>query len=152
MTRLLSKFRAGLRKTHSKLAHEIKRIVTRSARLDAAALEELEAALIAADLGMGMTTQIMTAVKRAYETQGRDGLDVFAIAAREIQGFCDSKGWRFCFIGGIAVQAQFRHQAFAQQVLDRLRRPGPLHPDTRRPLRVAARHVSGIDRAGGHHP
>ncbi len=25
-------------------------------------------------------------------------------AAREIQDFCDSKGWRFCFIGGIAVQ------------------------------------------------
>jgi hypothetical protein len=25
-------------------------------------------------------------------------------AAAEVQGFCQSRGWRFCFIGGIAVQ------------------------------------------------
>ncbi len=25
-------------------------------------------------------------------------------AAAELQGFCDAAGWRFCFIGGIAVQ------------------------------------------------
>ena len=46
---LFAKFKAGLQKTHSKLAHEIKRIITRSPKLDAAALEDLEAALIAAD-------------------------------------------------------------------------------------------------------
>jgi signal recognition particle GTPase len=65
-----SKFKAGLQKTHSKLAHEIKRIVTRSPKLDAASLEELEAALIAADLGVAVTAQIVAAVKLAYETQG----------------------------------------------------------------------------------
>ena len=68
-----AKFKAGLQKTHSKLAHEIKRILTRSPRLDAAALEELEAALIGADLGMAMTGQIVGAVKKAYETQGSAG-------------------------------------------------------------------------------
>jgi fused signal recognition particle receptor len=77
---LFQKFKAGLKKTHSQLAHEIKRIVTRSPRLDAATLEELEAALIAADLGLAMTAQIVAAVKHAYETQGGAGLDVFAIA------------------------------------------------------------------------
>ena len=82
---LFSKFKAGLQKTHSKLAHEIKRIVTRSPRLDAAALEELEASLIAADLGMDMTTQIVSAVKRAYETQGSTGMEVFAVARREVE-------------------------------------------------------------------
>ena len=46
---LFSKFRAGLQKTHSKLAHEIKRIVSRSPKLTGEALEELEAALIAAE-------------------------------------------------------------------------------------------------------
>jgi len=66
---LFSKFKAGLQKTHSKLAHEIKRIVTRSPKLDAASLEELEAALIAADLGMAVTSQIVAAVKHAYETR-----------------------------------------------------------------------------------
>jgi fused signal recognition particle receptor len=82
---LFQKFKAGLQKTHSKLAHEIKRIVTRSPRLDAATLEELEAALIAADLGLPVTRQIVAAVKHAYETQGGAGLDVFAIARAEIE-------------------------------------------------------------------
>src|SRR5262245_60634605 len=82
---LFAKFKAGLQKTHSKLAHEIKRIVTRSPKLDAASLEELEAALIGADLGMAVTTQIVSAVKKAYETQGGSGPDVFAVAEAEVQ-------------------------------------------------------------------
>src|SRR5213080_4304953 len=85
MTGLFTKFKAGLQKTHTRLAHEIKRIVTRSPRLDAAGLEELEAALIAADIGMAMTTQIVDAVQRTYETQGTDGPDVFAVAEREVE-------------------------------------------------------------------
>jgi fused signal recognition particle receptor len=67
------------------LVHEIKRIVTRSPKLDAAGLEELEAALIAADLGMAMTSQIVGAVKQAYETQGSAGMEVFAVARREVE-------------------------------------------------------------------
>ena len=82
---LFAKFKAGLQKTHSKLVHEIKRIVTRSPKLDAAALEELEAALIAADLGLAVTGQIVAAVKHAYETQGGAGLDVFSIARAEVE-------------------------------------------------------------------
>jgi fused signal recognition particle receptor len=82
---LFEKFRAGLQKTHGKLTHEIKRIVTRSPRLEADALEQLEAALISADLGIATTTQILEAVKKAYETQGAAGLDVFAVAEREVE-------------------------------------------------------------------
>src|ERR1700756_705 len=81
---LFDKFKAGLLKTHAKLTHEIKRIVTRSPRLTSGSIEELEAALIAADLGMPMTTQIVEAVRKAYETQGGSGLDVFAIASNEV--------------------------------------------------------------------
>jgi fused signal recognition particle receptor len=81
---LFSKFKAGLHKTHSKLAHEIKRIITRSPKLDATALEELEAALIGADLGMAMTAQIISAVKKDYETQGSAGRDVFVVAKQEV--------------------------------------------------------------------
>ena len=66
------KLKAGLQKTQSKLTHEIKRIVTRSPRLDGAAIEELEASLIAADLGMPMTTRIVDAVRRAT-VRRRDG-------------------------------------------------------------------------------
>jgi fused signal recognition particle receptor len=82
---LFAKFKAGLQKTHAKLAHEIKRIVTRSPKLESEAIEELEAALLAADLGMTMTQQIVAAVKRAYETQGAATLDVFAIAEQEVE-------------------------------------------------------------------
>ena len=82
---LFSKFKAGLAKTHAKLTHEIKRIVTRSPKLTAESLEEIEHALIAADLGMAMTTQIVAAVKHAYETQGTAGLDYLAVARTEIE-------------------------------------------------------------------
>jgi fused signal recognition particle receptor len=87
---LFDKFKAGLQKTHTRLAHEIKRIVTRSPRLDATSLEELEAALIAADLGMETTGQIVAAVKKGFESQGGSGLDVFAIAEREVQAVLSS--------------------------------------------------------------
>ena len=82
---LFAKFKAGLQKTHTKLVHEIKRIVTRSPRLDAAGLEELETALIGADFGMPTTSQIVDAVKQAYETQGGGGMEVFAVARREVE-------------------------------------------------------------------
>lgn len=82
---LFSKFKAGLAKTHARLTHEIKRIVTRSPKLTAESLEEIEQALIAADLGMVMTMQIVEAVKKAYESQGTAGLDYLAVARAEIE-------------------------------------------------------------------
>ncbi len=82
---IFAKFKAGLQKTHAKLVHEIKRIVTRSPRLTAGGIEELEIALIGADLGTAMTNQIITAVKKAYETQGTAGVDVFTIASGEVE-------------------------------------------------------------------
>ena len=82
---LFAKFKAGLAKTHAKLTHELKRIITRSPKLTAESLEEIEHALIAADLGMAMTSQIVAAVKKNYETQGTAGLDYLAIARAEIE-------------------------------------------------------------------
>ena len=70
MTGLFAKFKTGLQKTQEKLTHEIRRVVTRSPRLDAGGIEELEAALIGADLGMAMTSQIIDAVKKEYEKRG----------------------------------------------------------------------------------
>jgi fused signal recognition particle receptor len=82
---LFQKFKEGLSKTHSKLAHEIKRIVTASPKLTAGTIEELEASLIASDLGQAITAQIIAAVKKSYETQGRSGLEVFSIARAEVE-------------------------------------------------------------------
>ncbi len=82
---LFDKFKAGLQKTHNQLVHEIKRIVTRSPKLEGASLEELEGALIAADFGSAMTNDIVGAVRKAYESQGKGGLDVLDVAVQEIE-------------------------------------------------------------------
>ena len=82
---VFDKFKAGLAKTQAKLVHEIKRIITRSPKLTAESLEEIELALIGADLGVAMTAQILAAVKLAYESQGGAGLDYLAIARAEIE-------------------------------------------------------------------
>ncbi|MBI4661572.1 MAG: signal recognition particle-docking protein FtsY [Verrucomicrobia bacterium] len=78
------RLKSGLQKTHDKLVHEIKRIVSRSPKLTATSLEELEAALIAADFGLSMTGEIIVAVRKAYESQGGAGLDVIEIATQEV--------------------------------------------------------------------
>ena len=82
---LFQKFKEGLHKTQSKLFHEIKRIVTLSPKLTGSTIEELEAALLGADLGTAMTQQILAEVRKAYETQGRSGLAIFEIAQREVE-------------------------------------------------------------------
>src|SRR6266404_6024421 len=76
---LLQKFRDGLKKTSTKLASEIKHIVTRAPRLDAEALDELEAALISADFGVATATAIIERVREAGNP------DVLAIARAEIE-------------------------------------------------------------------
>ena len=76
---LFQKFRNGLKKTSSKLAGEIQRIVTRAPRLDAEALDELKAALISADFGIATATAIVERVREAGNP------DVLAIARAEIE-------------------------------------------------------------------
>ena len=82
---LFQKFKEGLHKTQAKLVHELKRIVTFSPKLTGATFEEVEAALLAADLGTAVTQQILDEAKKAYETQGRSGLDILDIARREVE-------------------------------------------------------------------
>ncbi len=79
------RLKEGLFKTQQKLVHEIKRIVTRSPRLTADSVEELEMVLLGADLGVAMTQQILAAVKKAYETQGTAGVQVLDIAVAEVE-------------------------------------------------------------------
>jgi len=80
---LFQKFRDGLRKTSSRLATEITRIVSRAPKLDAEALDELEAVLIGADIGVDTATRILEQVKQASRETGQ--VDVFAIARAEIE-------------------------------------------------------------------
>jgi len=79
------KLKSAFTRTATSLAHEIQRIVTRSPKLTAQSVEELEAALLAADLGLPMTQQILAAVRQAFETQGKSGLDFVDIAIAEVE-------------------------------------------------------------------
>ena len=81
---LFEKFKTGLSATQKKLSHEITRIVSSSPKLDQESFEELEFALIGADLGMGATKRIISAVKEGYESQGSGGLNVVSLARQEI--------------------------------------------------------------------
>ena len=81
---LFDKFKAGLQRTQTKLSQEIRRIISRSPKLDGDTLEEIEHTLISADLGLSMTQRILVAVKDSYESQGKEGLDVLAVARREV--------------------------------------------------------------------
>jgi fused signal recognition particle receptor len=74
--KMFQKFRDGLKKTSANLAAQIKRITT---RLDPESLDELEAALIAADFGVGTATAIVERVRTAGNT------NVLAIARAEIE-------------------------------------------------------------------
>jgi fused signal recognition particle receptor len=82
---LLERFKAGLQKTHQRLSHEIKRIVSGSPRLTGQSLEELEAALLGADLGLVLAEQIVETVRKAYETQGSQGMEILDIARLEVE-------------------------------------------------------------------
>lgn len=81
---LFQRFRAGLQKSQDQLVHELKRIVTRSPRLTESALDELEHALIQADLGMATTTQILAEIKKHYETQGHAAADILSAAQQTV--------------------------------------------------------------------
>jgi fused signal recognition particle receptor len=81
---LFDKFKAGLQRTQAKLSQEIHRIISRSPKLDDDTLEEIEHTLISADLGLQMTQRILAAIKDSYESQGKEGLDVLAVARREV--------------------------------------------------------------------
>jgi fused signal recognition particle receptor len=82
---LFDKLKAAFTRTTTTLSQEIRRIVTRSPKLTAENLEELEAALLRADLGLATTQQILAAARTSFETQGKAGVDFIEIAAREVE-------------------------------------------------------------------
>ncbi|MSU34348.1 MAG: signal recognition particle-docking protein FtsY [Pedosphaera sp.] len=84
------KLKTAIQRTTQNLTHEIKRIVSRSPKLSAESLEELEAALLGADLGMPMTQQILAAARKVFEMQGHTGLDFIEIATREVEASLSS--------------------------------------------------------------
>ena len=81
---LFTKFFSGLKKTQSKLSTEIRRIITRSPKLTEDDIEELEAALLASDMGLTVTGRVVDAVREKYESSGGKSGSVLEVAQAEV--------------------------------------------------------------------
>lgn len=81
---LFTKFFSGLKKTQSKLSTEIRRIITRSPKLTGDDIEELEAALLASDMGLAVTGRVIDAVREKYESSGGKSGSVLEVALVEV--------------------------------------------------------------------
>ncbi|MDP6250603.1 MAG: signal recognition particle-docking protein FtsY [Verrucomicrobiota bacterium] len=81
---LFSKFFSGLKKTQSKLSTEIHRIVSRSPKLTGDDIEELEAALLASDMGLAITQRIIDVVRETYQSGGGQAGSVLEVAQAEV--------------------------------------------------------------------
>ena len=82
---LFSKFFSGLQKTQSKLSGELKRIVSRSPKFTEDDAEELEAVLLASDMGFAVTEQIVDAVREKYQSGGNQAGDVIQVAQSVVE-------------------------------------------------------------------
>jgi len=82
---LFSKFFSGLQKTQSKLSGELKRIVSRSPKFTEDDAEELEAVLLASDMGFAVTEEIVDAVREKYQTGGGQAGDVLQVALSVVE-------------------------------------------------------------------
>lgn len=78
---LFDRLKKGLTRTKNQFVHELRRILSGSPKLTADVVEEIEANLIGADLGLKTTNEILDRLRRAYETQGSKEVDALAVAA-----------------------------------------------------------------------
>ncbi len=81
---LFTKLFSGLKNTQSKLSTEIRRIISRSPKLTEDDIEELEAALVASDMGLSVTGRVIDAVREKYESSGGNSGSVLEVAQAEV--------------------------------------------------------------------
>ena len=81
---LFTKLFSGLKNTQSKLSTEIRRIISRSPKLTEDDIEELEAALLASDIGLAVTGRVIDAVREKYESSGGKSGGVLEVAQTEV--------------------------------------------------------------------
>ncbi len=100
---LFTKFFSGLKKTQSKLSTEIRRIVTRSPKLTGDDIEELEAALLASDMGLAVTQRIIDVVRETYESGGGQAGSVLEVAQAEVVSCLGDSTGRLAKRDGLTV-------------------------------------------------
>jgi len=100
---LFTKFFSGLKKTQSKLSTEIGRIITRSPKLTEDDIEELEAALLASDMGLAVTGRVIDAVREKYESSGGKSGSVLEVAQAEVMSCLGDNTARLAKHDGLTV-------------------------------------------------
>src|ERR1700748_3710710 len=82
---VLDRMREAVSRTRETLTDRIESVVALTRQVDEAALEELEAVLIASDLGVATTTQIVNALRDRARREGiRDGVELKSLLRTEI--------------------------------------------------------------------
>jgi len=100
---LFTKFYSGLKKTQSMLSSEIRRIASRSPKLTGDDIEELEAALLASDMGLAVTQRIINAVRKSYESGGAQAGSLLDIAQAEVVSCLGDSTGRLAKCNGLTV-------------------------------------------------
>ena len=82
----VEKIKGGLSKTRSVFTSKVKALFTIGRRIDAEFLEELEEAMIAADMGVETTMEIVEMLKEAYRNREiKESGEVFNYLKGELQ-------------------------------------------------------------------
>jgi len=100
---IFTKFFSGLKNTQSKLSTEIRRIVTRSPKLTENDIEQLEAALLASDMGFVVTERVVDAVRHTYESSGGEAGSVLEVAQAEVESCLGRETSRLVKRDGLTV-------------------------------------------------
>ena len=92
---ILDRMRKAVSRTRDNLGERLDNVLAMARTLDEAALEELEMALIAADLGVTTASEITAALReRARREQIRDGAELKDLLREQIRAILDENGRR----------------------------------------------------------
>ena len=100
---LFTKLFSGLKNTQSKLSTEIRRIISRSPKLTEDDIEELEAALLASDIGLTVTGRVIDAVREKYESSGGKSGSVLEVAQTEVMSCLVDNNTSLAKLDGLTV-------------------------------------------------
>src|ERR1700689_4145922 len=89
---IFGRMKEAVSRTRETLADRIEDIVALTHEVDEAALEELEMSLVASDLGIGTSTEIIEALRgRVKRHEIRNGAELKALLKQEIQSILDAR-------------------------------------------------------------
>jgi fused signal recognition particle receptor len=89
---LFDRMKQAVSRTRDSLGERIESVIALTREVDEAALEDLEMSLLASDLGLTTTTEIINALRdRAKRQQIRDGVELKELLKEQIKGILDEQ-------------------------------------------------------------